>query len=175
MLCDLLISQKSVAIFEGNPEVGPRALGHRSILFDPRNKDCKGIVNKIKKREWYRPFAGIILEEKFSDYFQTCGIKKSKYMTISFECIDGVNEFVPGIIHVDNTCRIQTVSHEDNPFLYELLKHFYDKTGCPMLLNTSFNSAGEPLIQTKKDALTMLYSSDLDAVYFNDQKKIFFS
>lgn len=174
-ICDLLISQKSVAIFEGNPEVGPRALGHRSILFDPRNKDCKDIVNKIKKREWYRPFAGIILEEKFSEYFETCGMSSSKYMTINFNCLEGVEKIVPGIIHVDNTCRIQTVCEEENAFLYELLRLFYDKTGCPMLLNTSFNLAGEPLVQTKKDALSVLYSSDLDSVYFVDQEKIFFS
>jgi carbamoyltransferase len=173
-ICELLTSQKSVAIFQGNPEAGPRALGHRSILFDARNPDCKNIVNKIKKREWYRPFAGIILEEKFSDYFETCGLQESKYMTINFDCLGGVENLVPGIIHVDNTCRIQTVS-EDNLFLYTLLKCFYDKTDCPMLLNTSFNLSGEPLVQTKKDALKVLGNSDLDAVYFVDQEKIFFS
>jgi len=173
-LCDLLISQKSIAIFDGNPESGPRALGHRSILFDARNTDGKNIVNMIKKREWYRPFAGIILEEKFSEYFETLGLKSSKYMTINFECLEGVDKIVPGIIHVDNTCRVQTVS-EDNPFLYKLLKCFYEGTKCPMLLNTSFNLAGQPLVQTKKDALEVLYNSNLDAVYFVDQEKIFFS
>jgi carbamoyltransferase len=165
----LLIDQKSVAIFDGAPEAGPRALGHRSILFDPRNKNAKDIVNKIKKREWYRPFAGIILESQFNEYFDTCGLKESKFMTINFEAKSGVRDYVPGIIHVDNTCRIQTVS---SGFLFNLLTLFYNKTGCPMLLNTSFNLAGEALVQTKKDALDTLNNCSLDAVYFVDDNKL---
>lgn len=168
-ICDLLISQKSVAIFEGNPEAGPRALGHRSILFDARNINAKQIVNEIKMREWYRPFAGIILESEFEKYFKTLGIKTSSYMTINFEAKDKTKKIVPGIIHVDGTCRIQTVSEG---FLFDLLTKFYKKTGCPMLLNTSFNLAGEPLVHTKKDALLTLNESSLDAVYFVEDEKI---
>jgi carbamoyltransferase len=166
-LCDLLIQQKSVALFDGNPEAGPRALGHRSILFDPRNLDAKKLVNKIKNREWYRPFAGIILESEFQNYFDTLGIKSSEFMTINFDCLPKTKDTVPGIVHVDNTCRIQTVS---KGFLFDLLTTFYKKTGCPMLLNTSFNLAGEPLVQTKQEALDTLNNSKLDFVYFvNDQ------
>jgi carbamoyltransferase len=162
-LCDLLIQQKSIAIFDGHPEAGPRALGHRSILFDPRNSDAKKIVNEIKNREWYRPFAGVILESEFQKYFDTLGIKSSEFMTVNFDCHLETKNIVPGIIHVDNTCRIQTVS---NGFLFELLTAFYKKTGCPMLLNTSFNLAGEPLVQTKQEALETLNNSKLDFVYF---------
>jgi carbamoyltransferase len=151
----ILIDQKIVSIFDGNPESGPRALGHRSILFDPRNIDGKVIVNTLKKREWYRPFAGIILENEFSNYFETLNLDKSEFMTISFDSKNGINEYVPSIIHVDNTCRIQTVSKNDG-FIYELLLNFYKQTGCPMLLNTSFNLAGEPLIQTKKDVINFM-------------------
>lgn len=168
-VCKLLINQKSVAIFQGSPEAGPRALGHRSILFDARNPDTKNIVNNIKKREWYRPFAGIVLEENFSEYFETLGIKSSPYMTINFEAKKHTAEIVPGVIHVDNTCRVQTVS---NGFLYELLSKFNDETGCPILLNTSFNLAGKPLVQTKKDAIETFESSSLDALYFIDDNKI---
>jgi len=168
-VCALLINQKSVAIFDGNPEAGPRALGHRSILFDPRNLNGKEIVNRIKKREWYRPFAGIILESEFEKYFETLGIKKSPYMTINFEGKQGTKDYVPAIMHVDNTCRIQTVS---GGFLFELLQKFYEKTGCPMLLNTSFNLAGEALVQTKQDAIQTFENSFLDAVYFVDEEKI---
>lgn len=168
-VCDLLINQKSVAIFEGNPESGPRALGHRSILFDPRNIDAKEIVNKIKKREWFRPFAGTIIESEFSNYFHNQGLESSPYMTINFECKNIAKVLVPGIIHVDNTCRIQTVNQG---FLHDLLCLFYKKTGCPMLLNTSFNLAGQPLVQTKKDAIEVLNNSVLDSVYFVDDKKI---
>ena len=168
-ICDMLIDQKSVALFEGAPEAGPRALGHRSILFDPRNKNGKDIVNQIKKREWYRPFAGIILESEFEKYFETLGIKSSPYMTINFDGKKGTKEFVPAIMHVDNSCRVQTVSEG---FLFKLLTRFYEKTGCPMLLNTSFNLAGEALVQTKSDALHTLYNSKLNAVYFVDDNRL---
>jgi carbamoyltransferase len=158
-----------VAIFEGQPESGPRALGHRSILFDPRNKNGKNLVNKIKKREWYRPFAGTILKEKFEEYFESHGLTESPYMTINFSCKEKTIDFVPAIVHVDNTCRIQTV---EDGFFYELLEMFYEKTGCPMLLNTSFNLAGEPLVQTKKEALKTFNNTTLDAIYFVDENKI---
>lgn len=174
-LVNHLIDQKIVAIFNGKPEVGPRALGHRSLLFDPRNSDGKDIMNSFKMREWYRPFAGVILEEHFDQYFETLGIKKSEYMTINFEVKTGVKEYVPSIVHVDNTCRVQTVS-EDDGFLFLLLSKFYEKTKCPMLMNTSFNLAGEPLIQTKKEAIEIKYHLQSNVpyagVYFVDEKKL---
>lgn len=169
-LCDLLINQKSVAIFEGSPEAGPRALGHRSILYDPRNVDSKDKINLVKQREWYRPFAGVILESEFTKYFDTAGLEKSEYMTVSFDAYQNVKDLAPGIIHVDGTCRVQTVS---SGFLFDLLTRFYELTGCPMLLNTSFNLAGEPLVQTKKEAIDVLNKSCLDAVYFVNDKKLF--
>jgi carbamoyltransferase len=164
-LVDALVEQKSLAIFDGNPEAGPRALGHRSILFDARNKECKEIVNKIKKREWYRPFAGVILESEFDKYFYNMNISSSEYMTINFDAKKETIDFVPGIIHVDNTSRIQTIK---DGFLFDLLQCFFEKTGCPILLNTSFNLAGEPLVQTKDDALNTLNNSNLDMIYFVD-------
>jgi len=168
-ICDLIINQKSVAIFEGAPEAGPRALGHRSILFDPRNQKAKNIVNRIKKREWYRPFAGIILKEKFDEYFETMDLSESKFMTVNFNAKYNTKNLAPGIIHVDNSCRIQTVSEG---FLYEVLSSFYKKTGCPMLLNTSFNLAGEALVQTKQDAVDAYNRSALDALFFVDTMTI---
>lgn len=162
----LLQQQKSIAIFEGAPESGPRALGHRSIIFDPRNSDCKDIINKTKKREWYRPFAGVILEEKLLDYFENIGIKKSEDMTVNFQALEHTSRDFPGIIHVDNTSRMQTVS---TGFFYELLKEFYNETGCPMLLNTSFNLAGQPLVHSKQDAFDTFYNSDIDYLLFVDE------
>ena len=167
-LCEILENQKILAIFDGNPESGPRALGHRSLLFDPRNKNGREIVNKLKNREWYRPFAGIILESFFEEYFHTMNLIKSEYMTLNFDCKDGVENAIPSIVHVDNTCRIQTVS-KDNGFLYDLLLKFYKRTGSPILLNTSFNLAGKPLIQTKADALSFVENvdcEDFEGVYF---------
>lgn len=151
-LIEILKDQKILAIFDGSPEAGPRALGHRSLIFDPRNKNGKDIVNILKKREWYRPFAGIILEDQFERYFYTLGLKQSRYMTINFECKPDTKDYVPSIVHVDNTCRIQTVSKSDG-FIFDLLSTFYEQTGCPMLLNTSFNLAGDPLVHSKTDAL----------------------
>lgn len=168
-VCRILENKKSVAIFDGSPEVGPRALGHRSILFDPRNTDTKDLINNVKKREWYRPFAGIIIEEYFEEYFETLGYKSSEYMTINFDAKDVTKKIAPGIIHIDGTCRIQTVN---KGFLFELLNEFYKKTGCPILLNTSFNLAGKPLIQTKQQALEMLNNSELDHLYFVDECKL---
>lgn len=168
-VCDLLIKQKCVAIFDGNPEAGPRALGHRSILFDPRNPDAKEIVNRVKNREWYRPFAGTILESEFPKYFDNLGLKKSPYMTINFDAKEETKLLVPGIIHVDGTCRVQTV---DEGFFFDLISLFYKKTGCPILLNTSFNLAGQPLVQNKQDAIDTFENSHLDAVYFVEEKRL---
>lgn len=169
-LVDILISQKSLGIVDGAPEAGPRALGHRSILFDPRNPDSKDIVNKIKKREWYRPFAGIILKDKIHNFFITNRIDDYSSMTVSLKATQLAKDTIPGIIHVDHSCRIQTVS---NGFIFELLLEFYNRTGCPVLLNTSLNLAGEPLVQTKQHVLDIISNSDLDYVYFvNDNKLI---
>ena len=170
-VCNLLNKQKSVAIFEGSAEAGPRALGHRSILFDARNKNCKDLVNKIKNREWYRPFAGVILKEHFKKYFDTLGLSESKDMTINFECNKETLKLVPGIVHVDGTCRIQTV---EDGFLYDLLTEFNKLTKCPMLLNTSLNLAGEPLVNTKEEACELLNNSKLDAIYFVEDRKILY-
>jgi len=170
-IVNILVDQKSLGLFNGAPEAGPRALGHRSILFDPRNIDAKNIINQIKQREWYRPFAGIIIDELLEEYFDSNGLKKSEYMTVNFSAKGStVNEY-PGIIHVDNTSRIQTVSK--GCYLYTLLSNFYEQTGCPILLNTSMNLAGQPLVQTKHDAVQMLRQSSLDCLYFvNDDKLI---
>ena len=164
-VCDLLINQKSVAIFEGSPEAGPRALGHRSILFDPRNFKAKEIINNIKKREWYRPFAGVILQDHFEKHFET-PIKKSPHMTVNFNC---KNNLFPGITHIDKTCRVQTV---ESGTLFDLLSLFYSKTKCPVLLNTSFNLAGRPLVHDINDAIKTFNMSSLDAVYFVDSGKL---
>jgi len=158
-----ILNQKTVAVFNGMAEAGPRALGNRSIIFDARNPNAKEIVNIIKKREWYRPFAGFILEEYFEEYFETHGLNKSEFMTISFDCKKPNN--IPGIVHVDNTCRIQTIDNSI-PHIKELLTLFYDKTGCPALLNTSFNLAGESLVETQQEAVECFYKSELDVLWF---------
>ena len=170
-VCRLLKNNKSIAIFNDAPEAGPRALGNRSILFDARNTNCKELVNKIKQREWYRPFAGVILKEYFKKYFYTLGLEESENMTINFQCKKNTLKLFPGIVHVDNTCRVQTVK---SGFIYELLKEFNKQTGSPILLNTSLNLAGEPLVNTKEEAFLLLNKSKLDAIYFVDEKVIIY-
>ena len=113
-----LIDGKIVAIFQGKSEWGPRALGNRSILFDPRNPNAKDIINKVKKREWYRPFAGTILLEYVDEYFEMATIKETPFMCFAVPAKQKAKNKVPGIIHVDGTCRIQTVTSEQNKNYY---------------------------------------------------------
>jgi len=161
----LLIKQEIVAILQGPSEYGPRALGHRSILFDPRNPDGKNIVNKVKKREWYRPFAGTIMLEHVHDYFEMLTIKESPWMSFAVKAKQKAIDEVPAIIHVDNTCRIQTVTKEQNKHYYELIECFYKKTGTPILFNTSFNLAGDALVETLADAYDTMNRSDINYLY----------
>tara|TARA_B100000131_G_scaffold58591_1_gene53979 strand:- start:1791 stop:3416 length:1626 start_codon:yes stop_codon:yes gene_type:complete len=162
-IVDSLLDQKSVAVYHGLAEAGPRSLGNRSILFDCRNRDAKAIVNKIKNREWYRPFAAIVLEED-SYIFDMIGVNKSEYMTMSFSVKEEYKDIVPGIVHVDGTCRIQTISSDH--LLYSLLSKLKKKTGYGILLNTSFNIAGEPLVETIQEARKVLSETDLNIVWF---------
>jgi carbamoyltransferase len=167
----LLYSNKSVGVYDGFAEAGPRALGHRSILFNAMNPDAKNIVNKIKNREWYRPFAAMVLEEDAHKYFDMKKIKKSEYMTISFDVLPEAINLIPGVVHVDGSCRIQTVS-ESNKEMFELLKEFKKISGHGILLNTSLNLAGDPLAETPEDALNILEKSSLDFVWFPEISKI---
>lgn len=160
-----LVDGKIVAIFDGSSEIGPRALGHRSILFDPRNPDAKQIINRVKNREWFRPFAGSILLEYVHDYFEMLNLKESPWMTYAIKAKQKAIDEVPGIIHVDDTCRIQTVKKEDHPNFYDLIYEFYLKTQVPILFNTSFNLSDEPIVETLDDAINTLNRSEIDYLY----------
>ena len=164
------MSDKSVAIYNGLAEAGPRSLGNRSILFNPQNKDGKEIINRIKKREWYRPFAAICLENEAQKYFEMHHIKKSEYMTMCFKIKEEYKTDFPSIIHIDETCRIQTI--DSNHHLYSLLLKYKDKTGCGLLLNTSFNLAGDPLVETPEDAIYVFNNSELDCLWFFEKNLI---
>jgi len=167
----LISNGKSVAVYNGLAEAGPRALGNRSILFDCRDKDAKEKVNRIKKREWYRPFAAMVLEEESIEYFEMGRIKKSEFMTISFSVKDDAIKKIPGVVHIDNTCRIQTVD-KSNPIIFNLLNEFKKITNMGILLNTSFNLAGKPLVETPEDAFYTLKNSELDYVWFPEISKL---
>ena len=173
-ISNLLFNNNSVAVYTGLSESGQRALGNRSILFNPLNPNAKDIVNRIKKREWYRPFAAIVLEEDVDIYFDMGRIKSSPFMTICFPVRSEYVNIIPGVTHIDNTCRIQTVSKNDE-YLYELLCKFKKLTGHGILLNTSFNLAGEPLVETPEDAFITLNNSCLDYLWFEETKQLFSS
>lgn len=171
-IVELLIQKNIVAIFQGSSENGPRALGNRSLIFDPRFKDGKDFVNSIKRREYFRPFAGSILEEHAHNWFDLRGMDTSPTMMYAVNCRPGIEEKIPSVIHVDGTCRIQTVSVDQNPFYYKLIKTFYDKTECPMVFNTSFNLGGEPLVETLEDAFWTLDQSNIEYLYLPEHRKL---
>ena len=163
---DIIIQGNPVAIFQGRSEQGPRALGNRSLLFDPRVPNAQEILNKKKGRELWRPFAASVLLDHVHDWFDMRGLKESPYMMFAVNAREEVWNEIPGVLHVDKTCRIQTVSREQNPNYYDLIREFYDRTGVPMLLNTSFNLAGDTICETVKDAVDTIKRSELEYVYF---------
>ena len=164
-IVNLILQKNIVALFQGKSEAGQRALGNRSLLFDPRVSNGKDIVNQIKKRENFRPFAGSILQEEASKWFDMLSLKESPYMQYAMNAYENAIEQVPAIIHADNTCRIQTVTSQQNPYFYSLISCFFEKTGVPMLLNTSFNLGGEPLVETFNHAVYTLKNSMIEYLY----------
>jgi carbamoyltransferase len=164
----LLNKGNVVGLVQGRAEAGPRALGNRSLLLDPTLKTAKKIMNDIKKREWFRPFACSILEEEADNYFYMQGIKKTPHMMHAPVAKLKAKNRIFSLIHTDNTCRVQTVNEKDNSVLYKLLKNFK----VPVLMNTSFNLAGYPMVETFKDILHMVKNSSLKYVYFSDYNKI---
>jgi carbamoyltransferase len=169
---ELMTSKNIVANFQGRSENGPRALGNRSLMFDPTFKDGKDFVNEIKHREYFRPFAGSILEEDVHEWFDLRGMDDSPTMMYAVNCQPGIEEKIPAIIHVDGTCRIQTVSREQNPHYYDIIKAFKEKTGVPIIFNTSFNLGGEPLVETLEDAIRTLTKCDIEYLYLPEHGKL---
>ncbi|NTU66747.1 MAG: hypothetical protein HGB08_02360 [Candidatus Moranbacteria bacterium] len=150
-----------VGWFQGGSELGPRALGHRSIICDPRRRDMKDILNKkVKNREEFRPFAASVLLERMSDYFDIN--ERSPFMLFVAKVKKDKIKKIPAVTHVDNTCRIQTLTKKENGIFYELVKKFYKLTKVPMILNTSFNVAGEPLVETPDDAVRCFLGTEMD-------------
>mgnify|MGYP003666496692 FL=1 len=161
-----LISENNiVTIFQGRSEAGPRALGNRSILYNPTDPNGKDFVNKVKNREWFRPFAGTVLLEKAHEYFDMAGLEESPFMMYAMDVWPDKQEIIKAITHVDGTCRIQTVTEEQNPHYYKLIQEFEKITGVPILFNTSFNLAGDPLVETIEDALETMLKSEMKYMY----------
>lgn len=161
-----------VTIYQGRSEGGPRALGNRSILFDPTVPNGKEIVNTVKRREWFRPFACSIKKEAVHEWFDLAGREETPHMMYAVKCLDGIEEKIPSVIHVDGTCRIQTVTPEQNEHYYNLIDAFDKITEVPILFNTSFNLGGDPLVETLEDALLTLRKSDIEYMYLPEIQKL---
>jgi len=171
-IISLILKKNPVALYQGRSEAGARALGNRSIIYDPRDKDGKDVVNRIKKREWFRPFAGTVLHERANEWFDMRGLEESPYMLYALNVRkEKINE-IPAITHVDDTCRVQTLKQSHNLHFYNLIKLFYEQTGVPILFNTSFNLAGDPIVETLDDALYALRNSNLDYLYLPEIKSM---
>ena len=181
----LLISKgKAIGWFQGRMEFGPRALGARSILADPRNRRMQKQLNlKIKFRESFRPFAPSVLENKTKDWFQIEGLSpymlfvaqvkenkltKKKETDQGLSSINGIRSSIPAVTHVDCSARVQTVSKKTNQIYHELISEFYSYTKIPILINTSFNIRGEPIVCSPKDAFKCFMGTNLDALVINN-------
>ena len=160
----LLAQNKIVGWYQGQGELGPRALGNRSILMNPSIKDGKDMLNqKVKHREWWRPFGASVKQDKASEYFD---LDNSPYMLYTAKVL---KDNLPSITHVDGTCRHQTVTPEQNSVFYDLLDAFENKTGLPVLLNTSLNLGGKPIAGKIEEAVELFQNSEMDALCVGDE------
>lgn len=164
---ELLAEGKIIGWFQGRAEFGPRALGNRSILADPRSADMKDKINEcVKFREAYRPFAPCILHEFGPEYFED--YQESRYMERALKVKGEVADRIPAVVHADGSARLQTVKQEWNEPLYQLIKAFHERTGVPVILNTSFNVMGKPIVHSLEDAVATFFTTGLSAVVLGD-------
>jgi carbamoyltransferase len=163
----LIAEGRIIGWVQGGAEFGPRALGHRSILADPRTHESKQRLDcEIKRREWFRPYAPSVLEEYADEYFEMMGT--SPYMLVAVNTRNTVRDVVPAIVHVDGSARVQTVARATNPLYHRLISAFKDITGVPLVLNTSFNGYGDPMVESPTDAIEAMHSMGLDAIAVGD-------
>jgi carbamoyltransferase len=161
-IAEVLADDGVVAWFQGASEYGPRALGHRSLLADPRRAGNVERLNDVKGREQFRPVAPMVLEERAAELFD--GPLPSPYMLFTHRVRDGWRERIPAVVHVDGTARIQTVSPAAEPLVARMLRAFERRTGVPVVVNTSLNTAGRPMVDDPRDALECFGSAPVDAM-----------
>ncbi len=161
-VADLLAQDKVIGWFQQRMEFGPRALGARSILASPLHASMQARLNEIKDREDFRPVAPVVLEEEAANWFK--GASTSPFMLFVHDVMPEKAKIIPAVRHTDGTARIQTIRREQHPLYYDLIKAFQERTGVPVLVNTSFNTRGEPVVCTPRDALECFWTSPLDAL-----------
>jgi carbamoyltransferase len=168
-IAHLLAEGKIVALFQGTMEFGPRALGNRSILADPRDPAMRDRVNlAVKMRERFRPFAPAVLPERIDDFFSVTKFRKFPYMLVTVPVKDTWRGSLPAVTHVDGSARVQTVSKDDNPLFYSVLEAFGNLTGIPIVLNTSFNVKGEPIVCTPQQAVETFLRTGIDSLFLQN-------
>ena len=169
-IANLLLGNNIICVFNGRAEAGSRALGNRSLIFNPKISSNKDMVNEIKGREKFRPLACSILLDEVKNWFHMNEIEESPFMTYSFDVKKEKKQLIPSVIHVDDTCRIQTVTKENNFNYYSIIESFFKLTNIPLVGNTSFNLAEEPIVETIEDAIKTIYNSKLNYLYFPECK-----
>ena len=168
-VAELVSRNKTVGWFQGKLEFGPRALGHRSILANAADPQMVDILNhRIKHREWFRPFAPLVPDEKASEYFYMRGDGRSPYMLLAPRVLEEKKEIVKAITHIDGTARVQTVNRNANPLLHKLLMTYEEKYGIPVIINTSFNLKAEPIVCTPDEAINDYLKSEMDALVLHN-------
>jgi carbamoyltransferase len=165
-VADLLVGRKVVGLVDGPMELGPRALGARSILADPQDADVNQTINERLDRVEYMPFAPVVLEEQAGEVLVGWSREhlSSKHMTLVYQVSPAWRDRLKGVVHVDGTVRPQVIRREDHPFYYAILEAYFKKTGIPVLINTSFNTHGEPILRTVEEGLQALEAGRVDAL-----------
>jgi carbamoyltransferase len=163
---DLLLQDKIIGWFQGRMEFGPRALGARSILASPLKADMQQRLNELKDREDFRPVAPVVPQEHLAEWFRPAGANggDAPFMLFIYDVIPEQAKKIPAVCHADLTARVQTVRADTHPRYHALLKAFGERTGVPVLVNTSFNVRGEPMVCSPKDAINAFFSTPLDAL-----------
>ncbi|NQT06257.1 MAG: hypothetical protein HQ575_01810, partial [Candidatus Omnitrophica bacterium] len=170
-VAELLANKKIVGLIDGRMEMGPRALGARTILSDPQDNHVNFTINERLGRVEYMPFAPVILEEHADDVLVGWSREQisSKHMTLLYQVKDKWRERLKGVVHVDGSVRPQVISKEDNPFYYSIVESYYKKTGIPVLINTSFNAHGEPMLRTVEEGISALKDNRIDVLIAGDK------
>ena len=158
----MLAQDRVIGWFQHRMEYGPRALGARSILASPLHATMQARLNEIKDREDFRPVAPVVLEEEAANWFAGAGV--SPFMLFVYDVLPEKADRIPAVRHVDGTARIQTINRQQHALYYDLLRAFQARTGVPVLVNTSFNTRGEPIVCTPRDAVECFWTSPLDAL-----------
>jgi carbamoyltransferase len=171
-VASLIKNNNIVSLFQGRSEIGPRALGNRSILYNPTDPNGRNKVNTVKRREWFRPFAASVLYEHVDEWFDMASLDESPFMMYAVDTLEEMIEEIPAVVHVDGTCRLQTVKREQNENYYKLIEEFYKQTEIPMVLNTSFNVAGDTMVETIDDAIQTLCRSKIEYLFLPEFMKL---